>query len=200
MDDGIPRIANTLPRREKVTFALRKADWPASTSLCETLPATASTWLDVLRGKLRAAECHIPRGSRETPKRCGRTKWNKPRSPRKQHTTHTLPRPEKAWFEPNSSKKRGIKSGLTPWPRYASGSPRAKYLEPHPAQTGDIFAAWRRRTLILWDRWCSALIFGPRLCSASATGKSACPSFCAGFTCHITLCCCCCPPHSFEPW
>ncbi|RNC53421.1 hypothetical protein TcCL_ESM09245 [Trypanosoma cruzi] len=54
-----------------------------------------------------------------------------------------------------------------------------KNLGLHPAQAGDIFAAWRRRTLILWNRLCSALIFGPRLCPASATGKSACPSFCA---------------------
>ncbi|RNC51029.1 hypothetical protein TcCL_ESM11893 [Trypanosoma cruzi] len=80
---------------------------------------------------------------------------------------------------------------------------RAKKLEPHPAQAGDIFAAWRRRTLIPWNRLCSELILGPRLCSTSATGKSARPSFCAGLTCHITLyCCCCCrtplPPGYWE--
>ncbi|ESS62712.1 hypothetical protein TCDM_09609 [Trypanosoma cruzi Dm28c] len=57
--------------------------------------------------------------------------------------------------------------------------PARKDLEPHPARGGDIFTAWRRRTLILWNRLCSALIFGPRLCPASATGKSACSSFCA---------------------
>ncbi|PWV09754.1 hypothetical protein C3747_75g39 [Trypanosoma cruzi] len=63
LDDGIPRPANTLPRREKATSALRKADWPAFTSLCETLLAAASTWLDIRSGILRAAERHIPRGS-----------------------------------------------------------------------------------------------------------------------------------------
>ncbi|RNC52479.1 hypothetical protein TcCL_ESM10281 [Trypanosoma cruzi] len=73
MDDVIPRIANTLPRREKATFALRKADWPASTSLCETHPAAASTWLDIRSGILRAAERHIPRGSRDSPKQSGQT-------------------------------------------------------------------------------------------------------------------------------
>ncbi|RNC37730.1 hypothetical protein TcCL_NonESM13096 [Trypanosoma cruzi] len=67
MGDGIPRLANTLPRRKKATFALRKADWPASTS-CEALLATAPTWLYIRRGILRAAERHIPRGSRDSPK------------------------------------------------------------------------------------------------------------------------------------
>ncbi|KAF8281634.1 hypothetical protein TcYC6_0008110 [Trypanosoma cruzi] len=75
---------------------------------------------------------------------------------------HTLPRPEKAWFEPNSSKKRGIKSGLTPWLLCASGSPH-KILGASP-QTGEIFAVWRRRTLILWNRLCSALILD-RVCA-----------------------------------
>ncbi|RNC35544.1 hypothetical protein TcCL_Unassigned01576 [Trypanosoma cruzi] len=69
MGDGIPRLANTLPRRKKATLALRKADWPASTSLCETLLATVSTWLDLRGGILRAAERHIPRGSRDSPKK-----------------------------------------------------------------------------------------------------------------------------------
>ncbi|RNC44300.1 hypothetical protein TcCL_NonESM05980 [Trypanosoma cruzi] len=69
MGDGIPRLANTLPRRKEATFALRKADWPASTSLCETLPATAPTWLYIRRGILRAADRHIPRGSRDSPKK-----------------------------------------------------------------------------------------------------------------------------------
>ncbi|RNC36948.1 hypothetical protein TcCL_Unassigned00025 [Trypanosoma cruzi] len=68
MEDGIPRIANTLPRREKATFALREADWPAFTSSSETLLAAASTWLDIRSGILRAAERHIPRGSRDSPK------------------------------------------------------------------------------------------------------------------------------------
>ncbi|RNC56294.1 hypothetical protein TcCL_ESM06165 [Trypanosoma cruzi] len=69
MDDGIPPIADTLPRRKKTTSALRKADWPASASLCETLLATASTWLDIRGGIVRAAERHIPRGGRGSPKK-----------------------------------------------------------------------------------------------------------------------------------
>ncbi|KAF5219044.1 hypothetical protein ECC02_007969 [Trypanosoma cruzi] len=89
MDDGIPRIANTLPRREKATSALRKADWPAFTSLCETLLAAASAWLDIRKVILRAAERHIPRGGRDSPKQSGQTKWNKPSPPQKQHTKHT---------------------------------------------------------------------------------------------------------------
>ncbi|RNC33206.1 hypothetical protein TcCL_Unassigned04117 [Trypanosoma cruzi] len=88
MDEGIPRLANTLPQRKKATFALQKADWPAFTSLCETLLATASTWLEIRRGILRAAERHT-RGSRDTPKQSGQTKWNKPSPLQKQHTKHT---------------------------------------------------------------------------------------------------------------
>ncbi|KAF5213836.1 hypothetical protein TcYC6_0041520 [Trypanosoma cruzi] len=193
MDDGIPRPANTLPRREKAISALRKADWPAFTSLCETLLAAASTWLNIRSGIVRAAERHIPRGSRDSPKQSGQTKWNKPSPPQKQHTKHTH---RLARRQPASSRihpKKG-RNGIKP---YAVASlcfwkPARKNLELHPAQTGDIFAAWRRRTLIPWNRLCSALIFGPRLCSASATGKCAFPSFCAGLTCHITLYCCCC--------
>ncbi|ESS61559.1 hypothetical protein TCDM_10852 [Trypanosoma cruzi Dm28c] len=115
MDEGTPRIANTLPRREKATFALRKADWPAFTSLCETLLAAASTWLDIRSGILRAAERHIPRGSRDSPKQSGRTKWNKPSPPQKQHTKHTR---RLARRQPASSrihpKSGGPKSSLTP--------------------------------------------------------------------------------------
>ncbi|KAF8290591.1 hypothetical protein TcBrA4_0121250 [Trypanosoma cruzi] len=33
----------------------------------------------------------------------------------------------------------------------------AKRLGASPARGGDIFTAWRRRTLILWNRLCSAL-------------------------------------------
>ncbi|KAF8277554.1 hypothetical protein TcBrA4_0109590 [Trypanosoma cruzi] len=127
MDDGTPRIANTLPRRKKATFALRKADRPGFISLCETLLAAASTWLEIRSGIVRAAERHIPRGSRDSPKQSGQTKWNKPSPPQKQHTKHTrlLARRQSA-----SSriylKKRGPKSSLTPWLRYASGSPRGK--------------------------------------------------------------------------
>ncbi|ESS62427.1 hypothetical protein TCDM_09893 [Trypanosoma cruzi Dm28c] len=89
MDDGVPRLANTLPRRKKATFALRKADWPDFISLCETLLAAASTWLEIRSGIVRAAERHIPRGSRNSPKQSGRTKWNRPSPSPKQHTKHT---------------------------------------------------------------------------------------------------------------
>ncbi|KAF5214741.1 hypothetical protein ECC02_012627 [Trypanosoma cruzi] len=134
LDDGIPRIANTLPRREKATFALRKADWPASTSLCKTLLATASAWLDIRSGILRAAERHIPRGSRDSPKQSGRTKWNKPSPSQKQHTKHThcLTRrqPASSRIHPKCG---GPKSSLTPWLHYASGSPCGKtwgFIQP----------------------------------------------------------------------
>ncbi|RNC51028.1 hypothetical protein TcCL_ESM11892 [Trypanosoma cruzi] len=114
MDDAIPRIANTLPRREKATSAMRKADWPAFTS-CETHPATASTWLDIRSGIVRAAERHIPRGSRDSPKQSGQTKWNKPSPSQKHHTKHThrLTRrqPASSRIHPKSG---GIKSSLTP--------------------------------------------------------------------------------------
>ncbi|RNE98560.1 hypothetical protein TcG_12234 [Trypanosoma cruzi] len=56
--------------------------------------------------------------------------------------------------------------------------PAREDLEPHPARAGNIFTAWRRRTLILWNRLCCSTL-GLRLCSASATGKSARQSFCA---------------------
>ncbi|KAF5226099.1 hypothetical protein ECC02_000660 [Trypanosoma cruzi] len=148
MDDGIPRLANTLPRREKATFAMRKADWHASTSLCETLPATASAWLDVRSGILRAAERHIPRGSRDSPKQSGQTKWNKPSPPQKQHTKHThrLTRRQPA------SSRMYPKKGRNKIKPYAGTSlrfwkPVWKNLELHPVQAGDIFAVWRRRTL-----------------------------------------------------
>ncbi|KAF5219394.1 hypothetical protein ECC02_007633 [Trypanosoma cruzi] len=114
------------------------------------------------------------------------------------HKAHTSPHQETACFEPNSSKK--WRNKIKP---YAVASlcfwkPVWKNLGPHPAQAGDISAAWWRRTLIPCNRLCSALIFGPRLCPASATGKSARPSFCTSFTCHITLYCCC-SPHSIAP-
>ncbi|KAF8277796.1 hypothetical protein TcBrA4_0108770 [Trypanosoma cruzi] len=127
MDKGVSRIANTLPRREKATFALRKADWPAFTSLCETLLAAASTWLEIRSGILQAAERHIPRGSRESPKQFGRTKWNKPSPPQKQHTKHThrLARRQSASSRINP-KSGETKSSLTPLLHYASGSPRGK--------------------------------------------------------------------------
>ncbi|KAF8291992.1 hypothetical protein TcYC6_0120730 [Trypanosoma cruzi] len=148
MDDGIPRIANTLPRREKATFALRKADWHAFTSSCETLLATASTWLDIRSGILRAAERHIPRGSRESPKTIWTNKMEQAESAAEAaHEAHTLPRPETAYFEPNVPEKgeernqalrrcsavlleaRAKRCGASP-------SPRWRYLHgmaaPHP--------------------------------------------------------------------
>ncbi|PWV05355.1 hypothetical protein C3747_133g23 [Trypanosoma cruzi] len=92
---------------------------------------------------------------------------------------HTSPRQKTACFEPNVPEK-----GRNEIKPYAVASlcfwkPVWKKLGPHPAQAGDISAVWRRRTLIPWNQWCTELIFGPRLCSASATDKSARPSFCA---------------------
>ncbi|RNC45476.1 hypothetical protein TcCL_NonESM04723 [Trypanosoma cruzi] len=60
-----------------------------------------------------------------------------------------------------------------------------KKLEPHPSQAGDILAAWRRRTLILRNRLCSALIFGLR--PVSAAGRPALLSFFASLTCQFNL-------------
>ncbi|RNC35415.1 hypothetical protein TcCL_Unassigned01706, partial [Trypanosoma cruzi] len=127
MDDGTPRPANTLPRRKKFTFALRKADWPAFTSLCETLLATASTWLDPRGGILRAAERHIPRGSRDSSKKIWTHEMEQAESAAEAaHEAHTLPHPETAYFEPNVPEKGGTKSSLTPLLRCASGSLREK--------------------------------------------------------------------------
>ncbi|KAF8305721.1 hypothetical protein TcBrA4_0039390 [Trypanosoma cruzi] len=95
------------------------------------------------------------------------------------HKAHTSPRPETACFEPNLLEKEGAKIKPCAVASLCFWKPARKDLEPHPVRGGDIFTAWRRRTLILWNRLCSALIFGPRLRSASATGKSACSSFCA---------------------
>ncbi|RNE95867.1 uncharacterized protein Tco025E_09890, partial [Trypanosoma conorhini] len=67
-EDGVPRLANALPRRKKATFALRKADWPAFTSQCEALLASVSTWPEFRRCILRAAKRTIPRGSLANPK------------------------------------------------------------------------------------------------------------------------------------
>ncbi|KAF8292083.1 hypothetical protein TcYC6_0118390 [Trypanosoma cruzi] len=107
MDDGIPRLANTPPRRKKAVFALRKADWPALTSLCETLPATASTWLDIRGGIVRAAERHIPRGSRGNPKTIWTDEMKQADSAAEAaHKAHTSPHQEKAYFEPNLLEKR----------------------------------------------------------------------------------------------
>ncbi|EKF30697.1 hypothetical protein MOQ_005487 [Trypanosoma cruzi marinkellei] len=92
MDDGMPRLANTLPRRKKATFALRKAYCPAFTSSCETLLATASTCLDSRRGILRAARRHIPHGSRDSPKSIQTRKMEQGETAAEAaHKAHTLP-------------------------------------------------------------------------------------------------------------
>ncbi|EKF28191.1 hypothetical protein MOQ_008070, partial [Trypanosoma cruzi marinkellei] len=92
MGDGMQRLANTLPRRGKATFALRKADCPAFTSSCETLLATAYTCLDSRRGILRAAKRHIPHGSRGSPKSIQTRKMEQAETAAEAaHKAHTLP-------------------------------------------------------------------------------------------------------------
>ncbi|KAF8302191.1 hypothetical protein TcYC6_0048600 [Trypanosoma cruzi] len=148
MDDGIPRLANTLPRREKATFALRKADWPAFTSLCEALLATASTWLDIRGGIVRAAERHIPSGSRGNPKTIWTHEMEQADSAAEAaHKAHTLPHPETAYFEPNllenmEEQNQALRRGFAVLlearakRRGASPSPSWRYLHgmaaPHP--------------------------------------------------------------------
>ncbi|PWV17819.1 hypothetical protein C3747_16g425 [Trypanosoma cruzi] len=95
------------------------------------------------------------------------------------HKAHTSPRQETACFEPNSSKKWRTKIKHYAVASLCFWKPARKNLGLHPARAGDISAAWRRRTLIPWNQWCSELILGPRLRSASATDKSPRPSFCA---------------------
>ncbi|RNF06576.1 hypothetical protein TcG_10508 [Trypanosoma cruzi] len=116
MDDGTPRLANTLPRRKKATLALRKADWPAFSHICvkHSLPPRPHCWTsaEVSYEQLSA----ISRAAAVTaPKRYGHTKWNKPRSLMKQHTKHTHRLTRR---QPASSriylKKRGLKSSLAP--------------------------------------------------------------------------------------
>ncbi|RNC40227.1 hypothetical protein TcCL_NonESM10313 [Trypanosoma cruzi] len=127
MDDGTPRLANTLPRRKKATFALRKADWPAFTSLCETLLATASTWLDSRGGILRAAERHIPRGSRDSSKKIWTHEMEQAESAAEAANKAHIAFPGKVlYFTECTRKKGGTKSSLTPLLRYASGSPCGK--------------------------------------------------------------------------
>ncbi|RNC36763.1 hypothetical protein TcCL_Unassigned00231 [Trypanosoma cruzi] len=115
------------------------------------------------------------------------------------HEAHTLPHPETAYFEPNVPEKR--RNEIKP---YAVASlcfwkPARKDVEPHPARGGDIFTAWRRRTLILWNRLCSALnlaAYAPCLGS-----RQICLSvILCGFTCRTALYCCCCLLHSFGSW
>ncbi|PWU94112.1 hypothetical protein C4B63_28g200 [Trypanosoma cruzi] len=106
MDEGTPRIANTLPRREKAALALRKAGWPDFTSLCETLLATVATWLDIRRGIVRAAERHIPRGSRDSSKKIWTHEMEQAESATEAaHEAHTLPHLETAYFESNVPEK-----------------------------------------------------------------------------------------------
>ncbi|RNC41304.1 hypothetical protein TcCL_NonESM09147, partial [Trypanosoma cruzi] len=72
------------------------------------------------------------------------------------HEAHTLPHPETAYFEPNVPEKR--RNEIKPYAvaPLCFWRPARKDLEPHSARGGDIFTAWRRRTLILWNRLCSA--------------------------------------------
>ncbi|RNC36886.1 hypothetical protein TcCL_Unassigned00124, partial [Trypanosoma cruzi] len=134
------------------------------------------------------------------PKRYGPTKWNKPSPPPKQHTKHTLPHLETAYFEPNVPEKREERNQALRRCSAALLEAREKNLEPHPARGGDIFTAWRRRTLILilWNRLCSALnlaAFAPCL-----GNRQTCLSvILCGFTCHTALYCCC-LLHSFGSW
>ncbi|EAN84451.1 hypothetical protein Tc00.1047053508885.30 [Trypanosoma cruzi] len=115
------------------------------------------------------------------------------------HEAHTLPHPETAYFESNVPEK-----GRNEIKPYAVAplcfwKPARKDLEPHPARGGDIFTAWRRRTLILWNRLCSALslaAYAPCL-----GNRQICLSvILCGFTCHTALYCCCCLLHSFGSW
>ncbi|PWV07117.1 hypothetical protein C3747_105g47 [Trypanosoma cruzi] len=109
------------------------------------------------------------------------------------HETHTLPHLETAYFELHVPEKR--RNEIKPYAvaPLCFWKPARKDLEPHPARAGDIFTAWRRRTLILWNRLCSALIlaaYAPCLGS-----RQICLSvILCGFTCHTALCCCCCTP------
>ncbi|ESS55101.1 hypothetical protein TCDM_13448 [Trypanosoma cruzi Dm28c] len=69
--------------------------------------------------------------------------------------------------------------------------PARKDLGLHPARASDIFTAWRRRTLILWNWLCSALnlsAYAPCL----GNGQICLSIILCGFTCHTALYCCCC--------
>ncbi|RNC40121.1 hypothetical protein TcCL_NonESM10438 [Trypanosoma cruzi] len=112
------------------------------------------------------------------------------------HEAHTSPHPETACFEPNVPEQ-----GRNEIKPYAVAPlcfwrPARKDLGLHPAQSGDIFTAWRRRTLILWNRLCSALNLAA---SALCLGNRQICLFVilCGFTCHNALYCRCCTPHSF---
>ncbi|KAF8296290.1 hypothetical protein TcYC6_0087200 [Trypanosoma cruzi] len=169
MDDGIPRLANTLPQRKKAAFALRKAYWPALTSLCETLLAIAPTWLDIRRGIVRAAERHTPCGSRDSPK----TMWTHgmvqaevvAEAACKAHTASpggSLPELKLsangrtaiipfAVFSPCC--QRSVRKILVPSRAQACDAPRHGSATSPPSEIG------------------CAVLLGPRLCSVSAAGN-----------------------------
>ncbi|ESS56906.1 hypothetical protein TCDM_12452 [Trypanosoma cruzi Dm28c] len=115
------------------------------------------------------------------------------------HEAHTLPHLETVCFEPNVPEKR--RNEIKPYAvaPLCFWKPARKDLEPHPARGGDIFTAWRRRTLILWNRLCSALNLAAY---APCLGNRQICLFVilCGFTCHTALYCCCCSLHSFGSW
>ncbi|KAF8277910.1 hypothetical protein TcYC6_0005230 [Trypanosoma cruzi] len=165
MDDGIPRIANTLPRREKATSALRKADWPAFTSLCETLLAADSTWSGIRRGILRAAERHIPRGSRDSPQESRRTEWSRPSLLRRQHATSVLSYREAACPELKCST-----NGRTAIIPFAVFSPCCQRSVRNSLVSCDA-PRHGGTTSLPFGIGCAAALLGARLCSASAAGN-----------------------------
>ncbi|PWU84489.1 hypothetical protein C4B63_223g1 [Trypanosoma cruzi] len=115
------------------------------------------------------------------------------------HEAHTLPHQETAHFESNVPEKR--RNEIKPYAvaPLCFWKPVRKDLEPHPVRAGDIFTAWRRRTLILWNRLCSALNLAAY---APCLGNRQICLFVilCGFTCHTALYCCCCSLHSFGSW
>ncbi|EKF27487.1 hypothetical protein MOQ_008787 [Trypanosoma cruzi marinkellei] len=188
MGDGMPRLANTLPRRGKPLLHCARRIVPLSPRRVKlSSPPRPHVWTvaEVYYEQLGA----ISRTAAVTaPNRYRHTKWNKSRPPQKQHTKHTHCLSwERATFHSIYPTRKETTSSLAPWLRYASGSPHTqKNVEPHPAQAGDIFAAWRRRTLILRNRWCSELILAASvLCLGN---RQICfPPFYTSFTCHFTL-------------
>ncbi|KAF5219827.1 hypothetical protein ECC02_007152 [Trypanosoma cruzi] len=115
------------------------------------------------------------------------------------HEAHTLPHLETAYFELHVPEKR--RNEIKPYAvaPLCFWKPARKDLEPHPARAGDIFTAWRRRTLILWNRLCSALILAAY--APCLGNRQICLSvILCGFTCHTALYCCCCSLHSFGSW
>ncbi|KAF8303942.1 hypothetical protein TcYC6_0038440 [Trypanosoma cruzi] len=153
MGDGIPRIANTLPRREKATSALRKADWPAFTPRCvkHSLPPRPHGWTfavvsyEQLSAISRAAAVTA---QNNLDKQNGTSRVRRGSSTQSTHIASpgdSLLRDEliQNVEDQNQALRRGFTMLL---------DARAKNLRPHPAQAGNISAVWRRRTLILWNR------------------------------------------------